>query len=206
MRAHRYALALATGEPLGSALALHECDVPVCVKVAVPHAIPQHVIAGTQRDNMIWMAYTRRGGGRPVVAGRERICQQRARSVAPSAPRSPRRGRCMARSAGGWQAEGPWREPRWRGRPSPDGARTRAPRRAAGASGAGVSASRSLNAYAHDCRSTSNCPLLQSIPRLCGTHADSSSRRLDPHLRAPQRAASDAKQAGVADDAYSGCE
>ena len=82
MRAHRYALALATGDPLGSALALHECDVPVCVKVAVPHAIPQHVVAGTQRDNMIRMAYTRRGGGRPVVAGRAGIRQRRARSVA----------------------------------------------------------------------------------------------------------------------------
>ena len=83
MRAHRYALALATGEPLGSALALHECDVPVCVKVAAPHAIPQHVVAGTQRDNMIRMAYTRRGGGRPVVANRERgLRQRRARSVA----------------------------------------------------------------------------------------------------------------------------
>ena len=63
MRAHRYALALATGEPLGSALALHECDVPVCVKVAVPHAIPQHVIAGTQRDNMIRMATRAAGAG-----------------------------------------------------------------------------------------------------------------------------------------------
>lgn len=71
MRAHRYALALATGELLGSALALHECAVAVCVKVAVPEAIPRHVVAGTQRDNMIGMAYTRRGG-RPVVAGRER--------------------------------------------------------------------------------------------------------------------------------------
>ena len=82
VRAHRYALALATGDPLGSALALHECDVPVCVKVAAPHAIRQHVGAGTQRDNMIRMAYTRRGGGRPVAAGRERICQRRERSVA----------------------------------------------------------------------------------------------------------------------------
>ena len=72
VRAHRCALALATGEPLGSALALHECDVPVCVKVAAPQAIPEHVVAGTQRDNMIGMAYTRRGGGRPVVANRER--------------------------------------------------------------------------------------------------------------------------------------
>ena len=82
MRAHRYALALATGDPLGSALALHECDVPVCVKVAAPHAIRQHVGAGTQRDNMIRMAYTRRGGGRPVVTNREGVRERRERSVA----------------------------------------------------------------------------------------------------------------------------
>ena len=82
MRPHRYALALATGGPLGSTLALHECDIPVCVKVAAPHAIRQHVVAGTQRDNMIRMAYTRRGGGRPVVTNREGVRERRARSVA----------------------------------------------------------------------------------------------------------------------------
>ena len=43
MRPHRYALALATGEPLGTTLALHECDMPVCVKVAVPQAVRQRV-------------------------------------------------------------------------------------------------------------------------------------------------------------------
>ena len=79
MRAHRCALALATGEPLGSALALHECDVPVCVKVAAPHAIPEHVVAGTQRDNMIRMAYTRRGGGRSWPAARECVNGGRGR-------------------------------------------------------------------------------------------------------------------------------
>ena len=41
VRPHRYALALATGEPLGTTLALHECDMPVCVKVAVPQAVRQ---------------------------------------------------------------------------------------------------------------------------------------------------------------------
>src|SRR6476659_4445372 len=34
VRPHRYALALATGEPLGTTLALYDCDLPVCVKVA----------------------------------------------------------------------------------------------------------------------------------------------------------------------------
>ena len=82
MRPHRYALALATGEPFGTTLALRECDIPVCVKVAVPQAVREHVVAGTQRDNMIRMGYTRRGGGRPVVAGREGVRQRRARSVA----------------------------------------------------------------------------------------------------------------------------
>ena len=82
MRAHRYALALATGEPLGRALALHECDIPVCVKVAVPDASRRHVIAGTQRDNMIRMGYTRRGGGRPMLTMRQGQRERRARSVA----------------------------------------------------------------------------------------------------------------------------
>jgi len=68
VRPNRYALALSTGEPLEAALlTLHECDVPLCVKVANPAAVRQHVVAGTQRDNMIRMAYTGRGGGRPVV-------------------------------------------------------------------------------------------------------------------------------------------
>lgn len=76
VRPNRYALALSTGEPLEAAvLALHECDVPLCVKVANPAAT-------RQRDNMIRMAYTRRGGGRPVVAGRPGVRQRRARSVA----------------------------------------------------------------------------------------------------------------------------
>lgn len=83
VRPHRYALALATGMPLGEAtLALHECDIPVCVKVARPDAIRLHVVAGTQRDNMIRMAQTRRGGGRPVVLRRDGRRERRARSVA----------------------------------------------------------------------------------------------------------------------------
>jgi hypothetical protein len=82
VRPNRYALALSTGEPLEAAvLALHECDVPPCVKVANPAAVRQHVVAGTQRDNMIRMAYTGRGGGRPVVR-RDGLRARRARSVA----------------------------------------------------------------------------------------------------------------------------
>ena len=64
MRPNRYALARSTAQPLSAAvLALHECDVPLCVKVANPAFPRQHVVAGTQRDNMIRMAYTGRGGG-----------------------------------------------------------------------------------------------------------------------------------------------
>jgi hypothetical protein len=54
--------------PLGaSTLALHECDVPLCVKVAEPFCVRQHVVAGTQRDTMIRMAHTGRGGSRHVI-------------------------------------------------------------------------------------------------------------------------------------------
>ena len=82
VRPNRYALALSTGEPLEAAvLALHECDVPLCVKVANTAAVRQHVVAGTQRDNMIRMAYTGRGGGRPVVR-HDGLRARRARSVA----------------------------------------------------------------------------------------------------------------------------
>jgi len=66
----------------GATLALHECDVPVCVKVAAADAGPLHVVAGTQRDNMIRMAQMRRGGGRPAVLRRDSVRERRARSVA----------------------------------------------------------------------------------------------------------------------------
>ena len=82
VRPNRYALARWTGQPLEAAvLALHECDVPLCVKVANLAARRLHVVAGTQRDNMIRMAYTGRGGGRPVVR-RDGLRARRARSVA----------------------------------------------------------------------------------------------------------------------------
>jgi hypothetical protein len=70
------------GAPLGAdAYALHECDVPLCVKVAARDALQQHVVAGSQRDNMIRMAYTGRGGGRAIIR-REGLHARRARSVA----------------------------------------------------------------------------------------------------------------------------
>jgi hypothetical protein len=84
VRPNRYALALAAGTPLAAdVLALHEWDNPICVKVCVPGAEVQHVVAGTQQDNMLRMGRARRGGGRPTIArrdcGRE---ARRARSVA----------------------------------------------------------------------------------------------------------------------------
>ena len=57
LRPNRYALALATGSALGSdVFALHECDDPVCFKVSGPGAPGEHVVAGTQFDNMRRMA------------------------------------------------------------------------------------------------------------------------------------------------------
>ena len=59
----------------------HECDNPVCVKVSGPGALCEHVVAGTQFDNMRRMARARRGGGRPTIRGLGREAR-RARSVA----------------------------------------------------------------------------------------------------------------------------
>ena len=82
VRPNRYALALATGSALGAdVFALHECDNPVCIKVSGPGALCEHVVAGTQLDNMRRMARARRGGGRPTIRGLGREAR-RARSVA----------------------------------------------------------------------------------------------------------------------------
>jgi hypothetical protein len=68
VRPNRYALALATGSALGADMfALHECDDPVCVKVSGSRALCEHVVAGTQFDNMRRMARARRGCGRPTI-------------------------------------------------------------------------------------------------------------------------------------------
>ena len=82
MRPNRYALASAAGSALGAdVFALHECDNPVCVKVSGPGALCEHVVAGTQFDNMRRMARARRGGGRPTIRGLGREVR-RERSVA----------------------------------------------------------------------------------------------------------------------------
>nr|WP_235629944.1 hypothetical protein [Mycolicibacterium novocastrense] len=67
VRPHRYALAIVSGVVAAGVLGLHECDNPVCVKVAAPTDPHQHVVSGSQGDNMDRMARMRRGGGRYAV-------------------------------------------------------------------------------------------------------------------------------------------
>jgi len=86
VRANRYALAAALN---GKALepwvrALHGCDNPACVRVSLPAEMGlRHIIAGSQRDNMLMMARARRGGGRVAVRrGDHGVKARRARAVA----------------------------------------------------------------------------------------------------------------------------
>ncbi|MDO3101096.1 hypothetical protein P5V93_23545 [Mycobacteroides abscessus subsp. abscessus] len=82
VRPNRFALARALRRPLGpDSLALHECDNPLCVKIAPEGASKLHVVDGDQRDNMIRMARTRRGGGRWLLR-RDHVADRRAKSVA----------------------------------------------------------------------------------------------------------------------------
>lgn len=81
VRPHRYALAIAGGVVAAGVLGLHECDNPVCVKVAADGEV-EHVVAGSQGDNMDRMAKMRRGGGRYVVHRGDSRFGRRARSVA----------------------------------------------------------------------------------------------------------------------------
>lgn len=67
VRPHRYALAIVSGVVAAGVLGLHECDNPVCVKVADTTEPRQHVVSGSQGDNMERMARMRRGGGRYAV-------------------------------------------------------------------------------------------------------------------------------------------
>ncbi|QZH69504.1 hypothetical protein K6L26_30975 (plasmid) [Mycolicibacterium farcinogenes] len=82
VRPNRYALAMATGRPLSAdVFALHDCDNPICVKISPPESVRQHVVAGTQSENMLRMGRGRRGGGRPSIRGLGREAR-RERSVA----------------------------------------------------------------------------------------------------------------------------
>ena len=70
VRPNRYALALESGEVLSAdVFALHECDIPVCVKVNPSECLRQHVVAGAQHENMRRMGRARRGGGHPTIRG-----------------------------------------------------------------------------------------------------------------------------------------
>ena len=80
MRPNRYPSALATGSALGAdVFALHECDNPVCVKIAADTDVQQHVVSGSKGDNMVRMARMR-GGGVPLcgAALRQSRCAARA--------------------------------------------------------------------------------------------------------------------------------
>ena len=83
---NRYALVLESGHILGGdVFALHECDIPLYVKVNRPECLRQHVVAGTQQENMRRMARARRGGGRPTIRGlgAKRAARARWRCVTP---------------------------------------------------------------------------------------------------------------------------
>jgi hypothetical protein len=86
LRGNRYALAASrNGVALESwERALHGCNNPVCVRVSAPGETGLlHLVAGSQRDNMIMMARAGRGGGRPQVRrGRAGFAARRARAVA----------------------------------------------------------------------------------------------------------------------------
>lgn len=69
MRSPRYALAIVfvPGVVAAGVLGLQECDNPVCVKISAATEPHQHVVSGSQGDNMERMARMRRGGGRYAV-------------------------------------------------------------------------------------------------------------------------------------------
>ena len=86
LRANRYALAAALdGEALEPWVrALHGCNNPPCVRVSSPGDTGLlHVLAGTQRDNMLMMGRAGRGGGRVAVRrGDHGVKASRARAIA----------------------------------------------------------------------------------------------------------------------------
>jgi hypothetical protein len=82
VRPHRYALARWLTVPLDpDELGLHECDMPLCVKVCDPGAARQHMVVGSQGDNMRRMARMRRGAGRRAIPS-DGLHARRDRSVA----------------------------------------------------------------------------------------------------------------------------
>ena len=86
VRANRYALAAARdGVPLEPWVrALHGCNNPACARVSMAGETGLlHVLAGTQRDDMLMMGRAGRGGGRLAVRrGDHGVRARRARAVA----------------------------------------------------------------------------------------------------------------------------
>ncbi|MGB3354379.1 MAG: hypothetical protein WBB00_16590 [Mycobacterium sp.] len=78
----RIALAIAGGSVAAGVLGLHECDNPVCVKIAAETDNQRHVVSESQGDNMERMARMRRGGGRHAVRRFDSRGIRRERSVA----------------------------------------------------------------------------------------------------------------------------
>lgn len=69
VRANRYALAASLPCGLGAGvLALHGCDVPLCVRVGQSQGTGLvHVFGGSQANNMVLMGRAGRGGGRRAI-------------------------------------------------------------------------------------------------------------------------------------------
>lgn len=85
VRPHRYAFELAAGAPLKDGDVLrHICNIPICVRPD-----PEHLISGTQRENMLDRAWDGRhangaswqwrGTGRAAFAARSRALRDAAR-------------------------------------------------------------------------------------------------------------------------------
>lgn len=85
VRPHRYAFELATGSPLAEGDVLrHICNIPICVRPD-----PEHLISGTQRENMLDRAWDGRhangaswqwrGTGRAAFAARSHALRDAAR-------------------------------------------------------------------------------------------------------------------------------
>ena len=73
LRPDRYALAIAEGSVAAAVLGLHQCDNPVCVKIAADSDPQQHVVSGSEGDNIERMAWMCGGGGRHAA----RRCESR---------------------------------------------------------------------------------------------------------------------------------
>jgi hypothetical protein len=77
------AVALSGRELPAWEMGLHECDIPLCVKVLDPATtgigMPLHVVTGTQAQNMRRMGRRGRGGGRSPIPVRGQQLAARVR-------------------------------------------------------------------------------------------------------------------------------